>query len=154
MPRAPIEWVSVEPDTLRADPLNRSLLDGMGECRDGTDAPEQLPWRVGRFNVTTHPDLVEYVADVAAAAGLRQAFVCGRPTILAPDDRILGWGRGVFDFVIRAGGDAAAEVGTHGGAPDERYGGGWLVFPAFLPDVPRADHVPTIARWLQAARDA
>jgi len=35
-----------------------------------------------------------------------------------------------------------------------RVGDAWLVFPAFLPDSLRKDHVGTMARWLEAARDA
>jgi len=154
MARAPIDFVAVAPDALRADATNRALLDAMAECRGGTSAPDSLPWRVGGFNISTHPDLVEWTADLAAAVGARLVFVCGRPMILASDDRILGWGRGTFDFVIRAAGASAPEIAMQGGRTDERYGDGWLVFPAFLPDVPRVDHLRTIVRWLEAARNA
>jgi hypothetical protein len=147
-----MEFIAADLDALCAIPSNAALLES-SECRGGTSAPDSLPWRVGGFNISTHPDLVEWTAELAEAAGATFRFVCGRPAILA-GDRILGWGRGTHDFVIRAAPSTSAEILARRGHTDERYGTAWLVFAAFLPDVPRADHRATIARWLEAARDA
>src|SRR5690349_24087945 len=110
MRHVPFEFVAVDPDVLHKIPANAGLLAGMAECLDGTDRPESIPWRVGRFNVTTHPDLVEWTAQLAAEIGARFFFVCGRPVILTADDRILGWGRGTHEFVVRAAPSVALEV--------------------------------------------
>ena len=58
------------------------------------------------------------------------------PVHVATDDqRILGWGRGTHDMVIRAAESVAPEILAQRGHVDPRYGPGWLVFPAFLPDM-------------------
>jgi hypothetical protein len=99
-----VDFIAADLDALRAVPSNAALL-GAVECRDRPGGPDLIPWKVGGFNISTHPDLVLWTAKLA-------------------------------------------------GKVDERYGDGWLVFPAFLPDVPRPDHVATVSRWLEAARSA
>ena len=153
MVHAPIDFTAIDPAALEHVSANRGFLV-LRECAELPPGPrDQIPWRVGGYNISTHPDLVEWTADLAAAADARFAFVCGRPVIL-DGDRILGWGRGTHDFVIRAAAASAPEIRAQRGHVDERMGDEWLVFPAFLPDVPRPEHVATIVRWLEAARDA
>ena len=149
-----MDFIAADLDVLRAVPSNVALLHS-AECREGPTArPDAIPWRVGGYNISTHPDLVEWTAKLAAAVGAGFLFVCGRPAIVAADNRILGWGRGTHDMVILAPGSVAAEILAQRGHVDDRYGPGWLVFPAFLPDLPSPKHIPTVTRWLEAARDA
>ena len=154
MQRVSVDFVAADLVALRAIPSNAALLESE-ECAEASGGRSgAIPWVVGGFAVSTHPDLVEWTAALATAAGLDLRFVCGRPAILAADGRILGWGRGTHDFVMRAAPSVAVEIVGRGGHADERYGPGWLVFQAFMPDVPRAVHLATITRWLEAARDA
>jgi hypothetical protein len=154
MARVSFDFVAADLETLRAVPSNAALL-ASGECADGNGGRAGAsPWVVGGYVVTTHPDLVAWTAQVADAVAAAFVFVCGGPALVAEDGRVLGWGRGTHDFVIRATPRAAEEILAHGGHVDERSGPDWLVFPAFLPKVPADDRIPTAARWLMAARDA
>jgi len=153
MAHVPIDFTAIDPAALDHVPSNRGFL-ALRECTEVSPGPrDSIPWRIGGYTISTHPDLVEWTAALAASIGSGFAFVCGRPVIL-DGERILGWGRGTLDFVIRSTAVTAPEIRAAGGHTEPRTGDGWLVFPAFLPGVQRDERLPTISRWLAEARGA
>ncbi len=136
-------------DALEAVPENRPVLAALR----GQAEPARSEYRLGSFELHTHPDVCERLDQVAQ--GGRVVGVYGLCARAGRAGAVFAIGMGTGSIALRLpDGPAREAVLANGGRLEPGFGPGWVVADAWLSEVPRAPGTSLLAAWVEAARVA
>jgi hypothetical protein len=145
------EFQAIDPAAAGARAENAAIVAHLALSASPQPDSVGSPWAVGGHGVPLHPDLVERVIAVGAAAELDVRFLYGVPIMLTRDGIVVAAGLGMREIRVRLAPNQIAPVLLTSQSEDPDLGEGWARVAAWAVDVPAAEIVPALAAVCRAA---
>ena len=146
-----LRTVAIDPATAGSRAENAAIVARLAFAASPQPDLVRSPWAVGGHSVPLHPDLVERVIAVGAAAELDVRFLYGVPVMPTRDGIVVAAGLGMREIRVRLPPDQIAPVLLTSQEEDPDLGAGWARVAAWAVDVPAAEIVPALAAVCRVA---
>ena len=132
---------------LEAVPENHQVLANLRQSAE----PASSEYRLGAFELHTHPDVCERLDQVARDS--RSVGVYGCCARATRGSVLYAIGRGTTTIALRLpDGPVREAVLAHGGRLAPELGIDWVAADVWLSEVPRAGGTALLVAWVEAAR--
>lgn len=140
-----------DPASEFTNPGNQELFEYL-KRQSRLVTPDMRPmWNFDGYELHCHPDLMEFLYDMAPAKDVTKGRAYGLPVLANPQKLIFAWAGGTHSLMFRLGPEHRIAASQDNGRFDPTYGKDWMQFRFGGLRGGPTDWRSSIQRWISVA---